>query len=230
MTDTFDRDWAGRPASEPVAEQEGDFAARLAAPLRTPEHLDDTFEARIMSAVHAEARARRRERAERRAGHAWWRRKRAIAPRPVVGAAVAAALVGALLVGDGVLRPPSRRSAVVRDAGGPAVAAGERSVDTLHLVRFVFVGGDASTVSVVGDFNGWSKSTTQLTRSPDGGTWSVTIPMPAGRHEYAFIVRDASGERWVADPLAATLRDEYGTESSVLHVGRRDEYGATRAS
>jgi hypothetical protein len=40
--------------------------------------------------------------------------------------------------------------------------------------------------------------------------------LPAGRHEYAFLV---DGERWVTDPSAATQRDEFGQESSVVRIG-----------
>ena len=46
--------------------------------------------------------------------------------------------------------------------------------------------------------------------------WTASVHVTPGRHEYAFIV---DGERWVADPYAATVSDEFGTSSSVLHVG-----------
>jgi 1,4-alpha-glucan branching enzyme len=53
------------------------------------------------------------------------------------------------------------------------------------------------------------------------GVWSVELPLRQGRHEYAFVVLDTTGERWVADPLAPRVRDEFGTESSVVTVKPR---------
>jgi hypothetical protein len=42
------------------------------------------------------------------------------------------------------------------------------------------------------------------------------VRLPAGRHEYAFLV---DGERWVADPNApSSIEDEFGVESSVVTV------------
>jgi hypothetical protein len=49
-----------------------------------------------------------------------------------------------------------------------------------------------------------------------GGTdaWTVSVPVPHGRHEYAFIV---DGKRWVPDPFAPTTSDEFDTTSSGHH-------------
>jgi 1,4-alpha-glucan branching enzyme len=89
-------------------------------------------------------------------------------------------------------------------------------VDTVQLVRFIFVATDARSVALVGDFNGWDRSAVRLTRSGTGGVWSATVRLPAGRHEYAFLV---DGERWVADPNApSSIEDEFGVESSVVTV------------
>jgi 1,4-alpha-glucan branching enzyme len=90
-----------------------------------------------------------------------------------------------------------------------------RSVhDTVTFVRFVFV-GQARSVTLVGDFNGWGGETTPLTRSTSGA-WTVSVPMPNGRHEYAFIV---DGTRWTPDPLAQTSSDDFDTKSSIISVG-----------
>jgi hypothetical protein len=51
----------------------------------------------------------------------------------------------------------------------------------------------------------------------------VSVNIPRGRHEYAFIVDDGQGEKWIADPRKPVMTDEFGTESSVLHVGLSDE-------
>ncbi len=89
------------------------------------------------------------------------------------------------------------------------------ATDTVQLVRFVFVDSHASSVELVGDFNEWTKGSTVLKLSGAPGVWAVSVPLSAGRHEYAFIV---NGTRWVADPLAVKSSDEFGTESSVIRV------------
>jgi serine protease AprX len=79
---------------------------------------------------------------------------------------------------------------------------------------FVFHDDDADSVSVAGDFNGWSRAATPLTR--DGcGLWSTEIVVPqAGRLEYKFIV---NGQRWLEDPSnGMKTPDNYGGLNSVL--------------
>ena len=88
--------------------------------------------------------------------------------------------------------------------------------DTVYLVRFALVKPGAREVSLIGDFNGWTPGATPLTGQGVDGVWAASVPVAPGRHEYAFIV---DGERWVADPYATTVNDEFGTSSSVLHVG-----------
>ena len=64
-----------------------------------------------------------------------------------------------------------------------------------------YVAPRATTVYVVGDFNGWDTTKTPLSRTSKDGVWSVTLPLSAGRHIYAYVV-DGS---WSADP-ACTAR------------------------
>src|SRR6185369_15169659 len=55
-------------------------------------------------------------------------------------------------------------------------------------LMFVFHDDGAHSVSVAGDFNGWSKAATPLKQN-DSGLWSIEIFIPrAGRFEYKFIV------------------------------------------
>jgi 1,4-alpha-glucan branching enzyme len=116
------------------------------------------------------------------------------------------------------------------DRGGPlatgrpdAVAAPQpplaSSSDT-NVIKFVLVAPHASTVSVVGDFNDWDAYATPMTRTKTGGTWSVAIRLPAGRHVYAFVVNGANGTQWVADPSAPLApEDGLGAPNSVVLVG-----------
>lgn len=167
-------------------EKDAEFIAGVAGPLRAPESVDASFEQRLMSAVYAEVRAR-------------GRRRRTLSLSPLAALAVAAGIVG------------------IFAAGGATALLTHRSVaDTVHVVRFIFVDSVAHSVALVGDFNGWAKSSTQLAPTGNRGVWSVSIPLTAGRHEYAFIV---DGKRWVADPFATTRHDDFGTESSIVTLG-----------
>jgi 1,4-alpha-glucan branching enzyme len=49
--------------------------------------------------------------------------------------------------------------------------------------------------SVVGDFNGWTPDADPLVR-PDGGTWTVTLWLPPGRHRFRYLL---DGDRWEND-------------------------------
>lgn len=169
-----------------------EFAARVAAPLKGEVPLSAGFDARVMRAV-AEA------------AQPWWRRRRAFALSPIGGLALAAGL-GALMVLGGL--------GVARVAGPAAPLLA--SADTVHLVRFVFSAPEAASVTLAGDFNGWSRTATPLEDLNGTGQWSVTVPLTPGVHEYAFVV---DGERWMADPSALLRRDEFGQESSLLALG-----------
>lgn len=174
-----------------------EFAALVAAPLKAPVPLDAGFDARVMAEIAATAAT------------PWWRR-RSIALSPMGGFAIAAGF-GALMVLGGV---GLGRSMAAPDAGAAAVASAA-TPDTVHVVRFVFAAPGARTVALAGDFNGWSRDATLL-EELDAGVWAVTVTLPAGLHEYAFVV---DGERWEADPAAAARRDEFGNASSILSVG-----------
>jgi len=182
------------------------FAASVAGPLRAPESLDSTFEQRLMSAVQAEVRTRESATASR----SWWRRGRTITLSPLTMLGVAAGIVGIFAAGAGAAsfgrdHTPVARLAVARP-------------DSVQLVRFVFVDSSARSVALVGDFNGWTKGATQLSPGGRKGAWVVSVPLALGRHEYAFIV---DGTRWVADPFAIPMHDEFGTESSVVTLTKQ---------
>ena len=54
---------------------------------------------------------------------------------------------------------------------------------------------DAQEVSIGGTFNGWDPSRTLMSKSADG-TWRVILQLPAGSHEYKFVVDG----KWVCEP------------------------------
>lgn len=86
------------------------------------------------------------------------------------------------------------------------------------LQQFIFENAHAHSVSVVGDFNKWDRSTAPMQRSSDDATWSVIIPIVPGRHIYGYMVDDSL---FTLDPRAPKVKDvDLGTEGSVVMVGR----------
>jgi hypothetical protein len=99
----------------------------------------------------------------------------------------------------------------------PVTPAARVTGEALPLpVQFTLRDVRAAQVALVGDFNGWSSAATPLEPGEVAGTWSVTIPLSAGRHVYAFLV---DGKTWMTDPRAQTARDlDFGRANSVLIV------------
>jgi len=161
--------------------------------LQRPVRLDETFERRVMVRV-------RRLHAERRS-RGWIAIASRITHRPGWAAALAASVVAVVTLG--LLR------------GRPA-DGGRRGPVPLEPVQFVLVAPDAHSVAVVGDFNDWGLNDSALVAINHEGVWSVTAPVPAGVHRYAFLV---NGKQWVADPSAPRATDDdFGMPSSALVV------------
>ena len=165
----------------------------LVQELQAPVRLDESFDRRVMVRV-------RRQYAERRprgvAG--WFAAAASITRRPAYAAALAASVVAVVTVGMLRLRPQTV-------AGGGPIP-----------VQFVLVAPEARSVAVVGDFNNWGLGDTALVAENHNGVWSVSAPVPAGVHRYAFLV---NGEQWVADPTAPRAAgDDFGQPSSALVV------------
>jgi hypothetical protein len=177
----------------------------VVAVARRPVAMDPAARRRLLVAVRAEARPSRA-----RARWAWLTEARPLRLSPVAGAALAAGLVGV-----GVLLGLDLRTPRVVEADPPAPVtkgvASERDG-----VKFVLVAPQAARVSLVGDFNNWDPAATPMERTPTGGTWSVVIPLSAGRHEYAFVV---DGKQWLPDPSAPLAPvDGLGVPNSVVLV------------
>ena len=76
----------------------------------------------------------------------------------------------------------------------PAAPAAAGSVT--HTFRYVPAAGAPTVpVSVAGDFNGWSATPNPMARGADG-SYSVTVPVPPGVHQYKIVVDG----KWIADP------------------------------
>ena len=204
-----------------VTAEEAAFCAAIARPLQAPERLGADFEGRLLAAVRAAAAAPAAGAGgaagpDTRTAH-WWRRQHAVRVSPLAGLAAAAGFAAVVSAATLAATAAGRPGAV--PAAGVAAAAGT-ATDTVHVVRFVLVEPSARRVALVGDFNGWAADSTPLMTAGAPGTWTISVTLPAGRHEYAFLVEEASGTvRWMRDPFAPPVRDEYGTESSVVTVG-----------
>jgi hypothetical protein len=86
---------------------------------------------------------------------------------------------------------------------------------TTVTVRFVLFAPDAQQVSLAGTFNRWDPAATPLVRTGTPGVWSATVTLPAGQHQYSFVV---DGARWVPDPGAPAVDDGFGRRNSVLSL------------
>jgi len=186
------------------------FGDRVARLLRPVERFDDHFETDLVAAIRADrAIEPRLVTRTRPLTPEWWATPRPLRMSPLAGLTLAASLVA--IVSLGTLELTRSR------APGPvqAPAVGQVVHDTINVVRFVFV-GEAKTVSLVGDFNAWGAQPVALMPTGSTGTWTASIPLPNGRHEYAFIV---DGHKWVADPFAPSASDDFDTRSSIITVG-----------
>lgn len=181
---------------------------QVVAVARRPVTMDPAAKARLLMSVRGESRT-----ARGRSRWAWLLDARSLRLSPLGGSALAAGLVGiGVLLGLDFASPHGE--ADVR-AGRDAVAVPTRD-SVRDGVKFVLVAPQAARVSLVGDFNRWDPAATPMERTPTGGTWSVVIPLSAGRHEYAFVV---DGKQWLPDPSAPMAPvDGLGAPNSVVLV------------
>jgi len=182
---------------------EGAEALRLLGTVdRTPVLLPVQLDARVLAEVRRCARSPLRR--------AW---RRLVEPRDVElrlrvrpwvvwGGALAVAATVALLF---AWPPASPGSA------WPVRLAARDSV----YVRFVLYAPGAKRVAVAGTFNQWDQNAAPLVRLGAGGIWTITLALPQGQHQYAFVV---DGERWVPDPAAPGIDDGFGRRNSVVAV------------
>lgn len=94
----------------------------------------------------------------------------------------------------------------------PPVVPASAPASGLVTVRFVLSAPDAHDVGIAGTFNQWDARATPLVRT-GAGLWTATLTLPAGEHQYAFVV---DGERWLPDPAAPAVDDGFGRRNSVL--------------
>lgn len=97
---------------------------------------------------------------------------------------------------------------VERGPSDPGVAV------NVAIVRFEYRDPGAHQVALAGDFSQW-QARVPLRKKADG-TWVAEVPLAPGHYEYVFVV---DGQRWVADPRAASYREDgFGNRNAVLSV------------
>ena len=194
--------------------------ARVAVELRRPVAPRPGFDERVMAAVRG-ARPALPARA-----WGWLREPRGLALSPLGGLALAAGVAGLVIAGAwgwGAARAARSASGPAALAGGGGGGGGGGAAGT-SIVTFVLVAPGARSVALAGDFDEWDRSRMPLRRGAPG-LWTLDVPLPPGRYQYAFVV---DGDRFVADPSAPpAVGDDFGQPTSVVTVGGG---GATRAA
>ncbi len=116
----------------------------------------------------------------------------------LAGAAVAAACILILI---GVGSKPGRLPIVVTP---------------IQNFRMIYYAPEATSVSVLGDFNGWSGEI-PLKPKGEGGFWIVEIPVTPGEYSYVLLV---DGQKKAGDPMADyVINDDFGSKNSVVRIG-----------
>jgi hypothetical protein len=82
--------------------------------------------------------------------------------------------------------------------------------------RIIYHAPGADSVSVLGDFNGWS-SEIPLKPKGEGGYWFAEIQVKPGEYRYVLMV---DGKERPGDPLADyVIDDDFGSKNSVVRIG-----------
>lgn len=173
----------------PELRAEGEEALRLLAAVDREPVTFPTLDARVIAALR------------RRPGRAPSLWRRLVAPREVRLRVRPWTLVPALAMAAALVLLLARPDAT---PATPTVT-----------VRFVLFAPEAQQVALAGTFNQWDQAATPLVRSGAPGVWTATLTLPAGQHQYAFVV---DGARWVADPGAPAVDDGFGRRNSVLSL------------
>ncbi len=113
--------------------------------------------------------------------------------------------------------PPAPPAAL--SPAAPPVAAGECTF-RMYLPQ-------ARRVQLLGGFTGWRERPIDLIREK-AGWWFVTLNIPAGEHQFSYLVDECS---WVADYAASGIHPNgYGGYNSCLRVETRADTHAPLAN
>jgi hypothetical protein len=98
------------------------------------------------------------------------------------------------------------------------VAAGSEAdapADRYIMIPIVYQSRSAKSVSVVGNFNGWSPTATPMVQV-EPGKWKAEIRLSPGEFEYKLAI---DGARWITDPNNPVFTaDGFGGKNSLLRL------------
>jgi hypothetical protein len=132
----------------------------------------------------------------------WTKRPVSVQFRPVYALGTAVLVLAAMLLLGG---PPQ--------SGVDSQAFTVETAEPRLLVQFQFRAPGASSVQLAGSFSDWQPRYELVQTSP--GSWTVTLPLPPGVHDYAFVV---DGQQWLPDPFAPSVKDGFGGINSRLSL------------
>lgn len=144
-----------------------------------------------------------------------WMAHRPLLGWEFAGAALAASVLFVVLAPLS-LQPAGDALPQTASSSSPFTQAAHTSAGEGNALRFSLYAPQASSVVLVGDFNGWG-GTSEVSLKPVGkGIWSAVVPLPSGRYQYAFLV---DGQRWVTDPRAEQhVSDDFGRQNAVVTI------------
>ncbi len=86
-------------------------------------------------------------------------------------------------------------------------------------IKFTYYDPNAGKVFLAGSFNNWSTTQTPMNKNQEG-TWSTTLNLDPGEHEYKFVVDGA----WITDmENPNTKSDPYGGMNSIVEINSQGE-------
>lgn len=87
--------------------------------------------------------------------------------------------------------------------------------DTGKSILFEIAAAQGSKVYVAGTFNNWDPTTHPLKHHPEEGVFKATLHLPAGQHEYKFVVNGV----WQCDGMRPHgSENAQGSHNSVVHI------------
>ncbi|MGH7712964.1 MAG: isoamylase early set domain-containing protein, partial [Gemmatimonadaceae bacterium] len=182
----------------------------IASELKRPVRFSESFDARVMSAIRtSHLTVVRGERAHAKPGGG---RRRVFVP--ALASLAAAAVLTIMVVRAGKQTSTQQ----IADATPVTQVAnlGEETLIPQDQQVSLFM-PHAKSVGVMGAFNDWDASRSQMTRQKDG-TWTITLRVLPGSYEYQFLV---DGKTRMTDPSAPATDSEFGEANSVLTVTPR---------
>ncbi len=190
------------------------FIDEIARELKQPVRFDARFDERVMAALEPAVIPI----GERRATTPWYRRSMAF-PASLGGLAAAAALGAIAAIGVMATRDSGESQvAATSVVDTPLVPVSNSTTENgvvLRETQFIVVAPSAHSVSVVGHFNDWDLAATPMVYDSLHGAWSVTVPLPPGRHEFQYVI---DGKQRVNDPTLPQVSSDFGSPNSVITI------------